>query len=163
MAAQKLKEKQHESQDKRNKVNEHYQELELKSVQDYKKTVAASKRKMKIDLGGDYLKVTERRAREVLQAKADQIERMNQTFQAEDRTNRIETIRTLETVQAKVDYHHEKAKIYKASVGQKFSKDCERIMYQGQRHKEDQEKMQLEKQGDLLDKLTKRRKALENY
>lgn len=72
-------------------------------------------------------------------------------------------MKTLEDVEAKVNYHGEKAKLHKASVSQKFNRQCERIMFQSQKHKENQERIELEKQGDLLEKLTKRRKALENY
>ena len=50
-----------------------------------------------------------------------------------------------------------------ASVSQKFSNNNDRIYSKGQRHREDQERIELEKQGNLLEKLTKRRKALENY
>ena len=115
----------------------HLQELEQKALQDYRKTVAATKRKMQIELDGSNLVVIKKTAWEVLAAKSDQIERMNQTFQAEDIRNRVETIRTLETVEAKVNYHNEKAQMHKAEVKEKFGKDCERFFYQGQRHKED--------------------------
>ena len=50
-------------------------------------------------------------------------------------------MRTLETVEAKVNYHDEKAKIHKANVSQKFNRDNERIHSQGQKHKEDFERL----------------------
>lgn len=65
----------------------------------------STRRKLNVDLKHDSLNVIKSRAREVLQAKANQISKMMQTFQAEDRTNRIETMRTLETNKAKVEFH----------------------------------------------------------
>jgi len=67
--------------------------------------VNSTRRKLNVDLKHDSLNVIKSRAREVLQAKANQISKMMQTFQAEDRTNRIETMRTLETNKAKVEFH----------------------------------------------------------
>ena len=72
-------------------------------------------------------------------------------------------MRTLETVEAKVNSHQVKAQQHKLSMSEKFSKDIERVMYQGSKHKEDQERVELEKQCELLEKLSKRRKALDKY
>ena len=35
--------------------------------------------------------------------------------------------------------------MHKLSMSEKFSKDCERIMYQGSKHREDQDRAELEK------------------
>ena len=75
----------------------------------------------------------------------------------------METIRTLETVEAKVNSHQVKAQQHKLSMSEKFSKDIERVMYQGSKHKEDQERVEMEKQCELLEKLSKRKKALDQY
>ena len=56
---------------------------------------------------------------------------MNKTFQADETRNRVETLRTLEDVEAKVNYHEEKAKHHRENVSQKFNNHCERIMSQG--------------------------------
>lgn len=116
IVAQKLKEKQEEAEEKKNKVEQRNKELEAKSVQDYRKLVVATKRQLNQDLKPEALRITKNKAKEVLQAKYDQIQRLNQTFQAEDTRNRMETIRTLETVEAKVKYHDDQAKLHKANI-----------------------------------------------
>ena len=63
----------------------------------------------------------------------------------EDKNSRLETIRTLETVEAKVNQHKERAMMHKLSMSEKFSKDCERVMYQGSKHREEQDRAELEK------------------
>ena len=72
-------------------------------------------------------------------------------------------MRTLETFEEKTKAHNDRARMHKLSMTQKLAKDCERVFYQGAKHKEDQERMELEKAGELLEKLTKRKKALEKY
>ena len=81
----------------------------------------------------------------------------------EERNAKIETLRTLESVEAKVKRHHDKAQMHKLSMSQKFSSHCERIKNQGIRHKELQETRELERAGELLDRLNQRKKALEKY
>jgi len=53
--------------------------------------------------------------------------------------------------------------MHRLNVSQKFSKDVERVMYQGSRHREEQERVEMEKQGALLEKLAQRKKALADY
>ena len=72
-------------------------------------------------------------------------------------------MRTLETFEEKTKAHNERAQMHKLSLTQKFAKDCERIFYQGAKHKEEQERIELEKASELLEKMTKRKKALEKY
>ena len=55
------------------------------------------------ELKGEQILVTKRRAREELLAKSIQRETINTTNLQEDRTSRIETLRTLESVEAKVE------------------------------------------------------------
>ena len=72
-------------------------------------------------------------------------------------------MRTLETFDDRVKSHNERAQMHKLSMSKKFANDCERVFYQSAKYKEDQEKIELEKQSELLEKLTKRKKALEKF
>ena len=89
-------------EEKRNKVEEHRKELEDKSVLEYRRAVAQSKRQLKQQLEGKQIELTKQRAREELMAKSAQREKINSTSLVEDRNNRIDTLRTLESVEAKV-------------------------------------------------------------
>ena len=39
----------------------------------------------------------------------------------------------------------------------------ERVRHQSMKHREDMERLEMERQGELLERLTKRKKALETY
>ena len=67
-------------------------------------------------------------------------------------------MRTLETFEEKTKNHNDRARMHKLSMSSKFAKDCERVFYQSAKYKEDQEMRELEKAGELLEKLTKRKK-----
>lgn len=102
-------------------------------------------------------------ARNELQAKSAQREEQNSTFQVMDRNSRLETIRTLETVESKVGAHREKAQMHKRGLSQKISKDYERVFYQKTKHQEDQERSEMEKEAELLEKINKRKEAVKKY
>ena len=61
----------------------------------------------------------------------------------EDRNQRANTLRTLESVEAKVQSRAAQAQQHKMSVSQKFNSQCERVKSQHIRHKEETERMEL--------------------
>ena len=118
---------------------------------------------MKEELKGEQILVTKRRARQELLAKSIQRETINTTNLQEDRTSRIETLRTLESVEAKVEQHKNNANSVSRKKSDIERAKMERVRHQSMKHREDMERLEMERQGELLERLTKRKKALETY
>lgn len=78
-------------------------------MQDYRKAVAQSKRRMKAELDGSRLMETQRQAREELLSKSVQRECRNNTIMDQSQRVNDDTVRTLESFEAKVQLHIEKA------------------------------------------------------
>ena len=53
--------------------------------------------------------------------------------------------------------------MHKRDLRQKISKDYERVFYQKTKHQEDQERSEMEKEAELLDKINKRKEAVKKY
>ena len=102
-------------------------------------------------------------AREEMYAKSAQRDQQNSTFLTKDKNSRLETIRNLDSVETKVLAHREKAQRHKQSLSQKFSKDCERVFYQKNKHNEEQERAEMEREFELLEKINKRKDVLKKY
>ena len=64
---------------------------------------------MRQELEGKHLQLSMNRAREELHAKSVQREKQNATSLVEERANRLETLKTLESVEDRVKSHAEKA------------------------------------------------------
>lgn len=136
-------------------------------MQDYRKAVAANKKAMQERFTRTHLLEKSRRSVDVndeLRTKSTQREQLNSTYlTSQDRNSRLETIRTLESVDNKIGAHREKAQKHKESLSQKISKDVERVFIQKSKHREEQERAEIEREFELLLKINKRKDALKKY
>ena len=57
----------------------------------------------------------------------------------------METMRTLETVEARVKEHAEKSTMHKISTSQRIGTNIRRVLDQSSKHKDDMERLELEK------------------
>ena len=124
----KLNEKRAEAEEKRNKVIADKQRVSDKAYRDYKNTVKESKQKFKEELGDSGIKRLQQQARHELQTKAEMRENANNTSINEERAQRTETNRTLETLEARVYGGRERAGMHKFSMSQKIGADVNRVI-----------------------------------
>ena len=133
-------------------------------MQDYRRAVAHSKRRLKEELKSTKSTFEQREAaREELRAKSLARDQRNNTSLIADQRINEETIRTLESFEARVQSHIEKANVQKRERSQRCCHKVEQVLSQGTRHREEQERVELERAGQLLEKMTKRKNALEKY